>query len=276
MPAMNQKKISSKVLLYAKSAIAAAVLPIFLIYIMIDKPDYKIMNGLAHVALPAANWVGDAVSWPIRAVGNGVSGIRKLANLRGENEELRAKLDEALRNRHECDVAVSENQRLARELDMARSIPQKIVVSSVSHDNRAFHHNTFFINKGADAGIGRGMAVVSFDGVLVGIVSDAGAGFAKVRALADSKSNIPVRVAGSDVYGFLQGNGASEPTMGFFSDPGFQPTKGLKLITSSIRGVLPDGIPVGEMINSTDVAVLNAGRVSNVMVLQFDGKEKYK
>jgi rod shape-determining protein MreC len=261
---------------YAKSAIAAAALPVFLIYVMIDKPDYKIMNGLAHVVLPAANWVGDLVSWPVRAVGGGIAGIRELASLRSANEELRARLDEALRNKHECDVAIAENQKLARELDVVSGLSQKAVVASVSYDNEAFHHNTFFINKGASDGIGQGMAAVSFDGALVGIVSDVGTGFAKVRALTDSKSNIPVRIAGSDVYGFLQGNGASDPTMGFFSDPGFQPTKGLKLITSSIRGVLPDGIMVGETTSSVDVSVLGADRVSNVMVLQFDDKDKYK
>jgi rod shape-determining protein MreC len=273
---MNQKKMSSKVLSYAKSALAAVMLPVFLIYIMIDKPDYKIMNGLAHIVLPAANWVGDAVSWPIRVVGKTAAGIRGLSNLRSENEELRAKLSRALRRENECEVAIIENQKLTRELDVARAAPQKAIVASVSYNNEALHHSTFFISKGAGSGIEPGMAVVSFEGALVGIVADVGANFAKARGLTDSKSNIPVRVAGSEVYGFLQGNGSSAPTMGFFSDPEFQPTKGLKLVTSNIRGVLPDGIIVGEMINSTDAAVLRPARVSDVMVLQFDDKERYK
>ncbi|MDR0726892.1 MAG: hypothetical protein LBF37_02405, partial [Rickettsiales bacterium] len=162
---MNQKTISSKVFSYAKSALTAAVLPVFLIYIMIDKPDYKLMNGLSHVVLPVANWVGDVVSWPIRAVSNGVSGIRELSNLRSENEELRAKLDNALRRSYECDIAISENQKLTRELDVVRASPQKAIVATVSYDNKAFHHNTFFINKGSSTGIEPGMAVVSFDGV---------------------------------------------------------------------------------------------------------------
>jgi rod shape-determining protein MreC len=273
---MNQKKISSKVYAFAKSALAGAVLPVFLIYIMIDKPDYKIMNGLSHIVLPVANWAGDAASWPIRAAGNTASGIRKLSNLRTENEELKAKLEDALRQTRACEVAIVENQRLSRELDMVRASPQKAIVAGISYNNEAFHHNTFLINKGVNAGIEVGMAVISFEGVLAGVVADVGPAFAKVRSLTDSKSNIPVRIAGSEVYGFLQGNGSGTPVMGFFSDPEFQPRKGLKLVTSNIRGVLPDGIIVGEMTGPADVSVLQPARLSDVMVLQFDGKDKYK
>lgn len=273
---MQQKTISSKVYSIAKAICAAAVLPVVLIYIMIDKPDYKLMNGLSHVVLPIANWVGDVVSWPIRAVGNTARGVRELSSIRADNEELRAKLDEALRRQNECEIAIAENQKLTRELDIARAMPQKTIVAGITYDNSAFHHNTFFVNKGIKSGVEKGMAVVSFDGILIGIINDVGVNFAKARALTDTKSNIPVRIAGSEVYGFLQGNGSSAPTIGFFSDPEFQATPGLKLVTSNIRGVLPDGIVVGEMIDNTDVDVLRPTRVSNVMILQFDGRDKYK
>ncbi len=273
---MKATKVSTKLYSLAKSVAAAAILPVFLLYIMVDKPDYKIMNGLSHIVLPVANWVGDVVSWPIRAVGNAATGIRELSNLRDENEELRAQLTEATRRSAECDVALVENQRLTREIDVVRATPQQAIVASVTYNNEAFSHNTFFVNKGTNAGITNGMAVVSFDGMLIGVVNDAGFNYARVRALTDSKSNIPVRIAGTQVYGFLAGNGSASPTMGFFSDPEFQPTPGLKLVTSGIRGVLPDGIIVGELKNDSDATVMLPTRVSNVMVLQFDNKDKYK
>lgn len=273
---MQQKKISSRIYSLAKSALAAAVLPIFLIYIMIDKPDYKVMNAAAHVILPAAHWTGGVLSWPLRALGDAAENIRKLSAIRSENEELRAKLDEALRSKNECDVVISDNQLLRQEMDIIKEMPQKAIVAGITQDNKAFHHNTFFISKGISDGVEVGMAVVSFEGTLVGIVSDCGVGYAKVRALTDSKSNIPVRIAGSEVYGFLQGNGSGKPSIGFFSDPEFQAIEGLRLVTSSIRGVLPDGIAVGETTSETDTDVTPAHKGSNVMVLKFDGKDKYK
>lgn len=273
---MNQNKLSSKARQLIKSAIAAAVLPVLFIYIMIAKPDYRIMNGLAHVVIPVANWVGDVVTWPVRAVGAAAENIRELGNLRTENEELRVRLDEALRNKNICDVAVLENQKLARELDVVQAQPRGAIVADVMYDNTAFHHSTFLINKGVRQGLEPGMVVVSIDGVLVGVIMDTAPHFSRVRALTDSNTNIAVRVVGSEVYGFLQGNGSAHPTMGFFSDPEFQPAAGLRLITSNISGVLPNGVIVGDMINETDVRVLQPQSLSRVMVLQFDANNEYK
>ena len=273
---VNQNKLSSRLYTIIKSAIAVALLPVLFIYIMIAKPDYKLMNGLAHVVLPVANWVGDVITWPIRVIGDTAENIRELSNLRIENEELRVRLDEALRDKNTCDIAILENQKLSRELDVVQSRPQESVLADIVHDNSAFHHSTFFINKGIKQGIEKGMVVISTYGILVGIITDVAPSFSRVRALTDSNSSIPVRVAGSEVYGFMQGNGSSSPTMGFFSDPEFQPSSGVKLVTSNISGVLPNGIMVGDMINETDVNVLKPKEISRVVVLKFDTQDEYK
>ncbi len=273
---MNQNKLSSRVYTIIKSAAAAALLPVLFIYIMVAKPDYAILNGLAHVVLPVANWVGDVVTWPIRAMGDAADGIRELSNLREENEELRVRLDAALTDKHACDVAIKENKKLKNELNMVSAQPRKTIVADIMFDNSALHHSTFIINRGTDNGVKQGQVVVSMTNQLVGIIIDAGGNFARVRALNDSDTNIAVRVTGSEVYGFLTGNGTSTPRMGFFSDPQFQPTPGLILTTSNISGILPNGIIVGEMINDKDVRILNFKQLSRVMVLDFDNLGEYR
>lgn len=273
---MVSKKNSNKIYSFAKSALAAAALPVFLIYIMIDKPDYKIMNSLAHVVLPVANWVSDGVTWPIRVTKNATNGIRELSNIRTENKNLRIKLDDALKNQNTCNITIAENQKLIKELDIVQNTPGQIITANIVHDNQAFHHNTFFIDKGTKAGISKGQIVISFSGMLVGIISDSADNFSKVIALNDLKSNLPVRIAGSEIYGFLHGNGTDNPKIGFFSDPEFKPTKGLLLITSKIRGILPEGIAIGEMLNESDVKILQPKTISRVMILKFNNKNKYK
>ena len=274
---MVAKKVSSRLHTIIKSAFVAALLPIMLIYIVVAKPDYKIINGTAHIFLPVANAVGDFFTWPIRAGGNLIRNIRDISNLKQENEELRTRLDMALATKNECDVALLENQRLARELDVKRNIDYETVIADVILDNTAINHGTFLIDRGTSDGVKQGMVVVSFDNTMVGTVMDTGAHYSRVRALNDSDTNIAVRVAGSDIYGFLRGNGSANPTIGFFNDTQFQGGAGIKLLTSSISGVLPPGIFVGTMQNKTDVDVLSPSELSSVMVLKFNvNQENYK
>ena len=275
LSAMNPPKPSSRIYSLVKSAVAAAALPLIFIYIMIAKPDYRIMNAMGHVVVPVATVVGDVVTWPFRAGANLIANVHELSSLRSENEELRVRLDAALRDKNTCDIVIAENQKLSRELDIVRAQPRDAIMADVIHDTSAFHHNTFMINKGVRSGLARGMVVVSPDGMMVGVISDVAPNYARVRALTDSESNIAVRIIGSEVYGFLTGTGGSHPTMGFFSDPEFEPTPGIKLVTSNISGVLPAGIIVGEMINSSDVRTVPVGRLSRVMVLEFDTANKY-
>ena len=271
---MSQTKTSSKIYPLIKSAIAGAVLPVLFIYIMIAKPDYKLMNALGHVVVPVAQWVGDVITWPIRAVGGAIDNIAQISNLRAENEELRARLDEALMNKNTCDVAIKENQKLNQELDIVQSRPQDAIIADVIHDNRVLGHNTYIINRGAQDAIEPGMVITNTSLEMAGIVVDVAANFSRVRALTDADTNIAVRVVGSEVYGFLSGNGSSTPKMKFFSDPEFQPSAGIKLITSNISGVLPRGLYVGEMVNETDVKITPPSKLSRVIVLKFDQEQK--
>lgn len=267
---MKQTKMSEKIYPFIKAAAAAAVLPVLFIYIMIAKPDYKIMNALGHVVVPVAQFVGDVVTWPVRAIARVVDNVAQVSVLRAENEELRVRLDQALINQRKCQMAIAENQKLNKELDLIQQQPRDAIIADVVHDNSVMGHNTYLINRGIKDGIESGMAVTTTDMMLAGIVIDAAQNFSRVRALTDADTNIAVRVVGSEVYGFLTGNGSAHPMMGFFSDPEFQPSKGINLVTSNISGVLPGGINVGEMIDETDVKVVTPKQLSRVMVLKFD------
>lgn len=274
---MKQIKTSSKLYPIFRAVATTAVLPVLFIYIMIAKPDYKIMNALAHVVVPVAQCIGDIITWPIRAVSSAIDNISEISNLRSENEELRTRLEQAQINKELYEVAILENKKLSQELDVKNAQPRDVVIADIIHDNSAIGHNTFIINCGIKEGIEAGMVVTNTNMILAGIVIDVGTHFSRVRALTDSDTNIAVRVVGSEIYGFMTGNGSSKPTIGLFSDPKFQPTKGLKLITSNISGMLPAGLIVGDMIDESDVNVVSPKQLSRVMVLKFDThKNEYR
>ena len=273
---MIQDKTSYKLARIIKSALAAAALPVFIIYIMVAKPDYTIMNGLAHIVLPIAHGVGDVVTWPIRIVGQSANWVKEMSNLHAENRELRAKLDIALANKNACDIAILENQKLENEINVKKASPYNTVVADVQFDDSVFHHNSFMINRGTKHGLTKGMVAVSFDNRLVGIIADCGSQFCRVRALTDSDTNIAVRISGSDISGFLRGNGKSGASIGFFSDTQFVARSGLKVMTSNISGILPSGIYIGDMMDENRVDVLKPNRISRVMILQYNDQGSYK
>ena len=273
---MTKDKLSYKLTKILKSVLAAVAVPVFIIYIMIAKPDYAIMNSLAHVVLPVANWVGNVITWPIRAIGLGANWVRETSKIRSENKELRIKLDEALSNQHTCKVAIEENQKLKKEINIQHASPIKTVIADVQFDDSVFHHNTFLINRGKKAGLERGMVVVSFDNRLVGTIIDCGSEFCRVRSLMDADTNIAVRITGSDISGFLQGNGKNKSFINFFSDPQFVGRNGLSVVTSNISGILPAGIYIGDMTNERQVDVLRPNQLSRVMVLKYNNSDSYK
>ena len=273
---MTKDKLSYKLTRIIKSSLAAVAVPIFIIYIMIAKPDYAIMNGMAHVVLPVAHAVGSVITWPIRAIGQSAHWIKETSQLRSENEELRARLDAALANKNSCDIAILENQKLEREIDIKRASPYKTVIADIQFDDSAFHHNTFLVNRGKNSGLTKGMVVVSFDNRLIGTIIDCGSQFCRVRALTDTDTNLAIRITGSDISGFLQGNGKSGASVGFFNDTKFVGRKGLKVITSNISGILPSGIYIGDMLDEKNVDILRPKDVSRVMVLQYNDIGSYK
>lgn len=267
---MNQVKTSSRINSIIRAVATSAVLPILFVYIMVAKPDYKLMNALSYIVLPVAEFVGDIVTWPFRAVGDLIENISETSNLRAENEELRAKLDKALIDKNTCEIAIAENKKLEKELNIQKYQPYNMVIADIIHDNSVIGHRTFIINRGEKDGVKQGMAVVSTDMKLVGIIIDSANEFSRVRSLTDVDTNIAVRIAGSEVYGFLTGNGSARPTMGFLSDPEFQPTNGISLITSNISGILPAGIMVGTLTNKKDVNIVPVSKLSRVMILKFN------
>ena len=263
---MTKDKLSYKLMRIIKSSLAAVAVPVFIIYIMIAKPDYTIMNGLAHVVLPVAHGIGSVITWPIRAIGQSVDWIKETSHLRTENAELRVRLDEALANKYSCDIAIQENKKLEHEINIKRASPYKTVIADIQFDDSAFHHNTFLINKGKKDDINKGMVVVT----------DCGSEFCRVRGLTDADTNIAIRISGSDISGFLQGNGKKGAFIGFFNDTQFVGRRDLKVMTSNISGILPSGIYIGDMIDEKNVDVLHSSEISRVMILQYNNSGSYK
>ena len=130
----------------------------------------------------------------INSVGSSISGTFDLfhskESLLAENKELKDKLDSLSYNNK---ILVSENNELEnyRQLvNLNKKYPDypKVAATVISRDGNNWF-NVFYIDKGTEDGIDVDMNVISGNG-LVGIVSEAGKHYAKVRSIIDDKSNV--------------------------------------------------------------------------------------
>ena len=107
-----------------------------------------------------------------------------------ENKQLKEKID-ALN--YDNKILASENSNLDNyrelyKLDQQYPDYPKVVATVIGRDGNNWF-NLFTIDKGRDDGVDVDMNVIAGNG-LVGIVSEAGRHYAKVRSIIDDKSNV--------------------------------------------------------------------------------------
>lgn len=189
---------------------------------------------------------------PINYIQNRIGDVRDYFNvleqneaLREENAELRQWMNEALEMRQ----TIAEFERLNAYKAPPPIAPINAFVIGESND--AFSHS-MLVNVGSTDGARNGQAVV--DGLgLVGRIVDVGRGASRILLLTDVQSRVPVYVEGADIEGILVGRTKAQPSISFTesSDPVVFEV-GQRVLTSGAGGVMPRGIPVGEVVADID------------------------
>ena len=157
--------------------------------------------------------VGDMISpmqKGINTVGRSISDKMELLSskkdLQEKNKELQEKLD-ALSYANK--ILTSENAELDNlqelyKLDKKYPDYPKVAATVISRDGNNWF-NVFYIDKGKDDGVDVDMNVIAGNG-LVGIVSEAGRHYAKVRGIIDDKSNVSAMFESTGETCMVKGN----------------------------------------------------------------------
>ena len=150
----------------------------------------------------------------------------------------------------------SELEKLRKLYDMDQSYDtyEKAAANVVGKDASNWF-DTFIIDKGSNAGIEIGNNVIA-DGGLVGIVTDVGSNYAKVRSIIDDASNVSATdVATSDnciVSGSLKSmNERQQLEITDLKDSDDQVKAGDQIVTSNISDRYLPGIPIGYITDIT-------------------------
>ncbi|MDR1071040.1 MAG: rod shape-determining protein MreC [Rickettsiales bacterium] len=260
---------------FLSAFLSAILVPVAVIVIMIDKPDYRFFNFIHTAVVPIAEFAGQGLSYPIRLIGKITDGIRKNKETLRENAKIMAELADLHKVLTENEILRRENGLMREKLKIAESMGHEFAVAKIIHDN-SFAENQSFVAKSPDGRVLAGNVVVSNSGYILGVISENAGGFARIRSIRDGDSNIPVRIAGTDIFGFMQGSGSAGPELRFLSDGDFVPKEGMFLITSGVNGNIPSDIPVGriESAKPDEITVRPGGELKGQesAIILFFGK----
>lgn len=177
-----------------------------------------------------------------------------IQNLQAENAELKSQLEEYQMSERMQLSDENELKELRELYDLDSRFPdyEKVAADVISKDAGNWF-DTFVINKGTNAGIQEGCNVMAGNG-LVGIVTEVGPNYAKVRSIIDDNSNVSAmfltdssicNVMGDEKYmdeGYIRAEHIDKDAI---------VSEGDELITSNISDKFLPGITIGYVTNLT-------------------------
>lgn len=179
----KKKRLSSKYVLLILSGVCVAAIFISLVFNISGGP----LNALAgYIFVPMQKGINSAGSW----ISDKTNDFKTLGEVLKENKELQDQVDEltAQLNKIKLEQYELENYRNLLDLDEKYGDYDKVAANVIAMDGTNWF-STFTIDKGSNQGIQKGMNVIAGSG-LVGIVTDVGPNYAKVRSIIDDSSNV--------------------------------------------------------------------------------------
>lgn len=243
----NKKRIPPKYILLILTAVCLILLGASAAFDEILTP-LRLVTGVTIT--PMQKGINTIGCW----VTEKIDMLADIKDLQSENEELRAQLNayQAENRLMMSDTNELNDLRQLYELDSRYPDYEKVAANVISKDGGNWF-DTFILDKGSAAGIQVGCNVMAGNG-LVGIVTEVGPNYSKVRAIIDDNSNVSAmfltsaslcNVVGDEKYmdeGYIRVE---------HIDKDLEVSEGDELITSNISDKFLPGITIGYVRNLT-------------------------
>ena len=207
----------------------------------------RFMSGSKTAAEDSASPVLSVLTMPIRGFENAVESLRNRSRAHSENQRLKqelAQLRDVEARANAMAIKLSRFEKILN-VDPTSGIPEKkIAARAVSEKNGPFVHSVL-INAGQDKGVKAGHAVMTVDGFL-GHVIRSGRRSSRVLHAEDLNSRIAVMSQRSQARAIMTGRNSPFPVLSFIAqDADWR--DGDQVVTSGDGGVLPAGLPIGDV-----------------------------
>jgi rod shape-determining protein MreC len=202
----------------------------------------QVRQAVAVVLYP----VQRAVAWPGEALAGAADYFASKRALADENDRLKARLAEIGAVAQGAATTRAENERLKALLDIRSRHGGSAHAVQVLYTGRDVFTQKLVIDKGREAGIAPGAAVVDADGV-VGQVTRVFPYIAEVTLVTDKDHVIPVKIERSGARAVMAGSGAGRTPELRFMPPSADVRVGDVLVTSGLDGTYPPGLAVAKV-----------------------------
>lgn len=228
-----------------------------------------------YIFIPMQQGINNTGEW----IFDTTNDFRTLSDVLDENERLQAQVDELtvqLTN-SKMDSYELENLRELLELDEKYPTYEKIAASVIAKDSGNWF-SSFTINRGSNHGLASGMNVIAGSG-LVGIITDVGPNYSKVRSIIDDSSKVSAMIPSTGDNFIVSGdlkNMNKSMTISFsgLRDPENEIKVGDPVVTSYVSDQYQQGILIG-YISTIEDGANNLTKVGTITpVVDFEHLEE--
>ena len=214
----------------------------------------------------------DVVGQPIKTINSGIDQIKHIYSVFNINQTLRDERDRLLHWQALARKLEMENRALKGLLNFETGPEARFVASRVVADPGGAFAHSLILNAGKRAGIRKGQAVVTGDG-LVGRISGVGYRSSRLLLITDLNSRIPVLIEATRTRAVMAGSNTGRPRL-IHLPTGAMAAIGDRIVTSGHGGVFPVGLPVGVVTTAADTGIeiqpyVNRDRIEYVRVLDY-------
>ena len=168
-----------------------------------------------------------------------------LISVAHENDDLKKKLGFAEKKNNECREIALSNERFKKYVKLKQQSPYNLLAAEVIARDPSPWFKTLIINKGADDGVNAGLPVMVSEGI-VGYVTTASSGFAKVLLIIDRNSSVDALVQRTRARGITQGSARGLCRFDYALRE-LDITVGDTIVSSGLDGIYPKGLRIGSV-----------------------------
>ena len=187
-------------------------LRIILVLAVLLTAGLAVLAGVTNQTVPGLIVQGFLA--PFRAAGNALTSTAeqyysymfRYEALAAENAELKARIAEMEDVARKADSVERENERL-RQMNglLTKNESYKTVDAYIIGWSSTDYNNTYTINRGTNSGIAENMCVITANGEVLGLVTEAGPNYAIVKTVLDSTLEISGTISSSGYNGMVKG-----------------------------------------------------------------------